>query len=84
MLQNYKKGGHAKADCWEKGGGKEGQGPRAKAKEKKKTKTGNSAALADSGDNLFAFFCMSTHTMSTNAISTPENKLEACINSRAS
>ena len=61
--ENCKKGGHTKADCWVKGGGKEGQGLRAKAKEKKKIKTGNSAALADSGDNSFTFFCTSTHTM---------------------
>ena len=82
--ENCKKGGHTKADCWAKGGGKEGQGPRAKAKEKKKTETGNSAALADSSDNSFSFFCTSTHMMSTNAVATPENKPEACIDSRAS
>src|ERR1700761_3882564 len=36
---NCKKKGHMKSDCWAKGGGKEGQGPKKKAQE--------SAATAD-------------------------------------
>jgi hypothetical protein len=32
---NCHKKGHMKADCWAKGGGKEGQGPKGKGKGKK-------------------------------------------------
>lgn len=41
---NCHKIGHKKADCWGKGGGKEGQGPRTKAK--KEEKDGKSSAEA--------------------------------------
>ena len=84
--ENCEKGGHSKAECWEKGGGKEGQGLKAKGKEKKKTKTetGNSAAITDSGDDSFAFFCTSTGPMITNDVGIPKNELEAYIDSGAS
>ena len=53
---NCGKSGHTKANCWVKGGGKEGQGPQTStSKTVKKTAT-ESAAVADDGD-LFAFSC---------------------------
>ena len=46
---NCHKKGHVKADCWAKGGGKEGQGPKSKGKSQAK-KEQASAANADSDD----------------------------------
>ena len=56
---NCRKKGHKKADCWAKGGGKEGQGPRSKAKkEEPKKESANAAeeegvwmAVASDSDN---------------------------------
>ena len=41
---NCHKKGHFKADCWRKGGGKEGQGPKQKGKGKEKEKEAATAA----------------------------------------
>ncbi|KZT51067.1 hypothetical protein CALCODRAFT_405442, partial [Calocera cornea HHB12733] len=49
VCDNCKKPGHSRADCWSKGGGKEGQGPRSKGK-KKKSDHANQAD--DTNDNL--------------------------------
>ena len=43
QYSNCNKRGHLKADCWAKGGGKEGQGPR-RGKDKDKSKDGATAA----------------------------------------
>src|SRR5215472_10701665 len=45
---NCHKKGHKKADCWSKGGGKEGQGPKSK---KGKEKTAESAKAANNNED---------------------------------
>jgi hypothetical protein len=44
---NCKKKGHRKADCWAKGGGKEGEGPKSKKKGKETAKETAKIALDD-------------------------------------
>ena len=56
MCHNCKKPGHKKADCWAKGGGKEGQGPR----QKKGKKTENAVVAATDDDNR-EMFCIHLH-----------------------
>ena len=41
---------HVKADCWAKGGGKEGQGPRGKKAENSRKLSGESANVAEDED----------------------------------
>jgi hypothetical protein len=49
---NCKKKGHKKADCWAKGGGKEGEGPSEGSKPKKKATTSAKVAeVVDDDDN---------------------------------
>ena len=53
---NCKKKGHCKADCWAKGGGKEGEGPKSKKKGKetvKDTTKETSKAALDKEDGVF-------------------------------
>ena len=50
---NCHKKGHVKADCWAKGGGKEGQGPRGKKGEKKDKSNGESANTAEDEDGVW-------------------------------
>ena len=47
---NCKKRGHVKADCWAKGGGKEGQGPKGKGKKKS---AGDEANAAEDEDGVW-------------------------------
>jgi len=59
LCYNCEKPGHKKADCWAKGGGKEGQGPGQKKSAKTKTAT---VAVADNDINeMFAFTCTSDY-----------------------
>ena len=59
---NCHKNSHKKAECWAKGGKKEGQGPRSKDKEEQKKKTASAVAeegvwmaiANDSGDEQMA------------------------------
>ena len=64
--------GHFKEDCWLKGGGKEGQGPRnQKPKREKKTE---SAAVAESlDDELFMFMCTSDYANVPKALQIPKS-----------
>ena len=67
--------GHLKPDCWSKGGGKEGQGPRQKAASKKgERKPTEVAAIADDAD-LFAFTCTSDYTNIAQGLNLPTTKL---------
>ena len=79
---NCKKTGHKKADCWAKGGGKEGQGP----KQKKGKKTEAAVVAATDGDNkeLFAFTCTSDFANVAEALQVPKSRLGTCIDSGAS
>lgn len=51
--QNCKKIGHVKADCYSKGGGKEGQGPRQIARRKKEEDKRNNKAAQIAEDDAF-------------------------------
>ena len=79
---NCKKTRHKKADCWAKGGGKEGQGP----KQKKGKKTETAVVAATGGDNkeLFAFTCTSDFANVAKALQVPKLRLGTCIDSGVS
>ena len=47
ICHNCKKKGHFKADCWAKGGGKEGQGPKGKKAEASGGEKGTGASVAE-------------------------------------
>jgi hypothetical protein len=61
--ENCKKQGHTKPECWAKGGGKEGEGPKQNTSE---TKEKESAAVAEEAkndnDESFAFTCTSDYS----------------------
>ena len=81
LCHNCKKPGHKKANCWAKGGGKEGQGPRQK--KGKKTESAVVAA-ADDDKELFAFTCTSDFANVAEALHVPKSRLGTCIDSGAS
>jgi len=74
--------GHTKPNCWSKGGGKEGQGPRQR--KAKKTKTAMVAATNNDNEELFAFMCTSDYADVTKILQVPKSKLGTCIDSSAS
>ena len=82
LCHNCKKPGHKKADCWAKGGGREGQGPHQK--KSKKTETAVVAAGDDDDKELFAFTGTSDFTNVAEALSVPKSKLGTCMDSGAS
>ena len=61
VCHNCKKKGHKKADCWVKGGGKEGQGPKQKEGKGKKSEMATVAAVDNDDKELFAFTCICKH-----------------------
>ena len=71
--------GHKKADCWAKGGGKEGQGPRQK--KGKKAETATVAAVDEDDKELFTFTCTSNFSNVAKAIEVPKSRLGTCIDS---
>ena len=79
---NCKKKGHKKADCWAKGGGKEGQGLRQK--KGKKSETATVAAVDDDNKELFAFTCTLDFANVAEALHVPKSRLGTCIDSGAS
>jgi hypothetical protein len=82
---NCKKPGHKKADCWAKGGGKEGQGPKQKkGKSTAKSETATVAAVDDDDKEMFAFTCTSDFANVAEAIQVPKSRLGTCIDSGAS
>ena len=74
--------GHTKPNCWSKGGGKEGQGPRQR--KAKKTETATVAATNDDNEELFAFTCTSDYADVTEILQVPKSKLGTCVDSGAS
>ena len=84
--KNCKNTGHTKANCWLKGGGKEGQGPRGQNSKKgeKKVETVAAAEVTSNVDEIFAFTCMSNYVEVTNTLNVPKSQLGVCINSGAS
>jgi hypothetical protein len=78
---NCGKAGHKTPDCWSKGGGKEGQGPRQK---KKSNKTETVTVAADKeDDDMFAFACTSDYTAVAETLQLPKSKLGTCVDSGA-
>jgi hypothetical protein len=71
--------GHVKDDCWSKGGGKEGQGPRQKAASKKEEKKLMEIAVVAVDGNLFAFSCTSDYAEIAQGLNLPATKLEGNI-----
>ena len=82
VCHNCKIKGHRKADCWAKGGGKEGQGPRQK--KGKKAETATVAAVDDDDKELFAFTCTYDFANVAEALQVPKSRLGTCIDSGAS
>ena len=83
---NCGKDGHIKENCWAKGGGKEGQGPKQRKLKKDKTSPQLAAVAEDklTDDNLFAFTCTSGFSAITESNPISANPLAACIDSDAS
>jgi GAG-pre-integrase domain len=79
--ENCNRPGHAKLNCWSKGGGKEGQGLRQK-KKTKEPKTVVVAADDEEGD-LFAFTCTSNFVALAKSLELPRSKLGTCMDSGA-
>ena len=84
--ENCKNLGHTKADCWLRGGGKEGQGPKGQnsKKEEKKAETTAAAEATSNADEIFKFIWISNYVEVTNALNVPKSQLGACIDSGAS
>ena len=73
--ENFKRSGHDKANCWAKGGGKEGQGPRS-WRGKREEKRPETAVIVDTrhdADNLFMFTCTSDYADVANALNIPKS-----------
>jgi hypothetical protein len=83
--KNCGKSGHTKPDCYSKGGGKEGQGPRQKKKKKKVKKLEESTAVAKSEDDeLFTFTCTSDYVALTEVLKFPKDKFSTYMDSGVS
>src|ERR1700678_3080566 len=81
--ENCQKTGHTKDQCYSKGGGKEGQGPR----QRKKAREPETAVVAmnDEEGDLFAFTCTLDHVAIAEELEMTESRLGmACIDSRTS
>jgi hypothetical protein len=80
---NCQNKGHTKDDCWAKGGGKEGRGPKQKRKDKDKSKTAI-VAVNEEDNEMFAFSCTSEYGMLANNLNILKSCLGTCIDSGAS
>ena len=81
--ENCERPGHSKDDCWSKGSGKEGQGPR---QQKKGKKSETIVAVTDDNDKdkFFTFTCTSDYVAIANTLDVPKSRLGTCIDSGAS
>src|SRR5882762_8113715 len=84
VCDNCDKPGHTKAECWSKGGGKEGQGPKQKKSKKEKKSESAVVAVKENNDELFAFVCTSAYANVAEALNVPKSKLGTCVDSGAS
>jgi hypothetical protein len=89
ICSNCNRPGHTKPNCWSKGGGKEGQGPRSfnsrpnnRSTPSSRKPNTESTALAD--EELFAFSCTSNFMNAANDLGANKTKLGAIIDSGAS
>ena len=74
---------HAKADCYQKGGGKEGQALWMKKNKKEDMKTEDSANVIQD-EEIFAFTCMSDFTAVVDLLCIPNSKHGTIADSGAS
>jgi gag-polypeptide of LTR copia-type/GAG-pre-integrase domain len=81
--ENCKKPGHAKPDCYSKGGGKEGQGPLQRRKGNAKEPDTAVVAADDDNNKLFTFTCTSDYAAVANGLDILKSKLGTCIDSGA-
>src|SRR6202522_4108982 len=79
---NCKRDGHVKDNCYSKGGGKEGQGP----KQRQRAKEAETAVVAvnDEDEELFAFTCSSDYATVAQKLDVLKSRLGTCIDSGAS
>ena len=86
ICDNCKKPGHTGEQCYSKGGGCEGQGPKQKAKAKAKAKESETAVVAtnDEEGDLFAFTCTSDYVALADQLEVLKSRLGTCIDSGAS
>jgi len=78
--ENCKKPGHTRSECWSKGGGKEGQGP----KWKKKNKTESVTVAADNNEgDLLTFTCISGYPNAAGTIQVPSLRARVYVDSLA-
>jgi hypothetical protein len=82
--ENCKRTGHGKPDCYSKGGGKEGQGPRQRSKQKSKESETVVVAADNDEKEMFAFTCTSSYVAVVEDLDMPKSKLGTCIDSGAS
>ena len=82
--ENCGKPGHGKLDCWSKGGGKEGQGPRQKKSKKGERTETAVVAVEEEKDELFAFVCTSAYANIAETLQVPKSRLGTCVDSGAS
>jgi len=80
---NCKKSGHTTADCYAKGGGKEGQALWQKKSEKSE-KTESAVVGAEDENEMFAFTCTSNYVAAADELNIPKSRLGACVDSGAS
>jgi hypothetical protein len=80
---NCKKRGHTTEQCWAKGGGQEGQGPRQKDSKKGEAKAEASANVVAS-EELFAFTCTSDFAAEAAELQDPKERRGAIVDSGAS
>jgi hypothetical protein len=82
--ENCKRTRHDMLDCYSKGGGKEGQGPRQRSKKKAKESETVVVATDDDKKKIFAFTCTSDYMTVTDDLDLPKSKLGTCIDSGVS
>jgi hypothetical protein len=77
--KNCNRPGHSKPDCWSKGGGKEGQGPR----QKKKGQKNETVVIVtdDDKDELFMFTCTSDYMAVADTLNLLKSRLGTCLDS---
>ena len=85
ICNNCKWPGHGKPDCYSKGGGKKGQGPRQRrAAKPKESETAVVVVMNNNKNKLFVFICTSDYVAVADTLDIPKFKLGTCMDSGAS
>ena len=82
--ENCGRTNHIKANCYQKGGGKEGQAPWMKKDKKKEEKKSEESANIAQDEDIFAFTCTSDFTAVAGALRIPKSRCGAIADSGAS